>query len=155
MIFRSFFFLAVVYLLTGCAILRVVQPVDIPYESFSSREHNDFGVVFEREGHGRKAERQFERAVRKDPGNAIAWTNYGNALKRRGKTKSSRDAYRRALALMPGYGPAVNNLAMTYLEDPDADPHLALTLIDAHRSLVGTNFISALNETRLKAEKQL
>jgi len=145
----------VVFLWTGCSALQMVRPVHLPYAPYSSKQHNDFGVVYESEGRFGRAERQFKRAIRKDPTHAVAWTNYGNALNRRGAVEAARDAYRHALALVPGYGPAVNNLAMSYLNDPDADPHMAIVIIDAHHALIATNFLSSVNETRREAMEKV
>lgn len=111
---------------------------------YSSAEHNDFGVVYEAEGDWVSAEREFLMAIEVDAGNVTAWTNYGNVLQAQGKTEAARKAYRQALVLAPGHGPAVNNLALTYREKP----RQGLAVLDAHQDLAEAEFVPALEATR-------
>ena len=118
--------------------------VEVPYGPYSAAEHNDFGVVYEAEGDLHRAEIEFRRAVEKDPSHAVAWTNCGNVLSARGRREEARAAYRQALALEPGNGPAVNNLALTYRDQP----RLGLAILDLHQPLVDPAFLHALESTR-------
>ena len=136
---------------SGCAALRAVGPIDLPEGLYTSAQHNDFGVVYESQGDLKRARRQYERAVRRDPANAIAWTNLGNVLDQVDRSDMAQDAYRRALAVSPGYAPAANNLALTYLDSPNPNPTLATKIIQAHIHLAAPEFLEALHETLLRA----
>jgi tetratricopeptide (TPR) repeat protein len=118
--------------------------VEVPYRPYSAAEHNDFGVVYEAEGDLRRAEIEFRRAVEKDPSHAVAWTNFVNVLNAGGRREEARAAYRQALALEPGNGPAANNLALTYRDQP----RLGLAILDLHQPLVDPAFLPTLESTR-------
>jgi tetratricopeptide (TPR) repeat protein len=45
-----------------------------------------------------EAQKAYERAVKEDPGNTAAWTNWGRLLHEQGHTKEAESVYRRALS---------------------------------------------------------
>jgi len=118
------------------------------FDKFSSIEHSDFGVIYETAGDYRAARRQFDYAVKKDAGNYVAWTNLGNIHAHQRKWDHARDAYLRALALHPGYGPAVINLAHTYAETSPTSPQFATAVLDAQMPLLDPEFKQAAQEIR-------
>ena len=142
-------------LLTGCSVLRVDAPPPLTHARYTSETHNDFGVAYENEGELERARRQYRQAVDKDETNHVAWTNLGNVLYRSGRGREAQDAYRRALALAPGYGPAVNNLAMACLEAEPPRPGLALKILEAHLALVEPPYRAAVLETLDEAREAL
>jgi len=134
---------ALILLLPGCSIMQPMKPGHPEFEKFSSAEHSDFGVVYETAGDLRAARRQFEYAVRKDPGNHVAWTNLGNIHAQQGHWDRARDAYLHALALHPGYGPAVINLAHAYLNVSPPAPQIATAVLDAQKPLLTPEYLQA------------
>ena len=136
----------------GCARTRLAREVTPRYEIHSSEKHADFGVVYERSGDLDAAARQYQWAVAKEPENIIAWTNLGNVRSQRGEWDQARAAYQAALALNPGYGPAVNNLACTYLDESPPDPAQAETLVREHRDLVDETYQDVIRDTLNRAK---
>jgi tetratricopeptide (TPR) repeat protein len=63
-----------------------------------------------------EAERLYRRAVSLDPLLAIAWSNLGNVLFRRGDDKGAEELYRRAIAIDPSVAEAHYNLGYVMLK---------------------------------------
>lgn len=134
-------------MLTGCGSFQVRQPPPLTYARHTAEAHNDFGVAYEDAGELERALQQYRKSVEKAPASPTAWTNLGNVLFKSGRGAEARDAYRQALALAPGYGPAVNNLAMAYLEDEPPRPGLALQILESHLALVDQVYLASVEET--------
>jgi tetratricopeptide (TPR) repeat protein len=98
--------------LCGCA----VGPGKIDYSKYTSKELNDFGVVYEQAGNLREAERVYKQALVKDPANCIAASNLANVYCKNGKLDEAAGTYRKALTICPDYVPALNNLANVQIE---------------------------------------
>ena len=145
--------LSLIVVAAGCARFRLAHEVTPRYEVHSSKEHADFGVVYEQSGDLDAAARQYQWAVNKEPENIVAWTNLGNVRAQRGQWDRAREAYRTALALSPDYGPAVNNLACTYLDESPPDPAQAETLLRTHLDLADVAHREAMRETLTRARK--
>lgn len=139
--------------LSGCARTWPMREVTPRYDAHTSEAHADFGVVYERSGDLEAAARQYQWAVQKEPGNVVAWTNLGNVRAQRGRWDEAREAYRAALALDPSYGPAVINLACTYLDDIPPDPAQAETLLRAQFDLVDDAYRDVMRETLDRARE--
>jgi Tfp pilus assembly protein PilF len=139
------------FVLTGCGSFQVASPPPLVYARYPSSAHNDFGVAYETEGDPVRAQRQYRKAVEKDPANYVAWANLGNTHARFQERERARAAYERSLALAPGYGPAVNNLAMCYLDPREPRPDLAITIIEAHLPLVEEPYRAAVEATLAEA----
>jgi Flp pilus assembly protein TadD len=95
--------------LAGCS--RIV----VLHDALTAEEHNDLGVVYEREGKTELAAREYRRALRRDPSLARARVNLGNLAAGLGRWKRAAAEYRRALRVAPDDGDALNNLAMALL----------------------------------------
>lgn len=137
--------------LTGCGVLHVDRPPPLVYARYTPETHNDFGVAYEAEGDLDHARRQYRKAVEKDPANHVAWTNLGNVLSRLDEGARARAAYAQALALAPGYGPAVNNLAMSYLSAREPQPELAISILEAHLPFIDPDYAESVNRTLAEA----
>jgi tetratricopeptide (TPR) repeat protein len=85
-------------------------------DPLSAEEHNDLGVVYEREGRSDLAEREYRRALRSDPALVRARVNLGNLEAGAGRWKQAAEEYRRALRVEPSDPDALNNLAHALLE---------------------------------------
>jgi Tfp pilus assembly protein PilF len=115
----------------GCASLKLLQSPTLPeldYEAYTSEEHCNFGVVYEESGDLERAQRQYSWAIRKDPGNYVAYTNRGNLEYRRGSWETAEASYRKAIALQGDYLPARNNLAVLLIERR-VDPRGAIEIL--------------------------
>lgn len=81
------------------------------HDALTATEHNDLGLVYEREGKLDLAAREYRKAVRLDPRLARARVNLGNVAAAEGRWSAAEKSYRRALRdeELPD---ALNNLAV-------------------------------------------
>ena len=61
------------------------------------------------------ASRKFSEAVKKNPNHYSAWGNLGYSLRKTGDYAAALEAYGKAIALQPGYTPAIEYRAEAYL----------------------------------------
>ena len=111
--------LARAHLLLGEVHLRAGRLTDaeLALERAAGDEQNALALT----GHGRlclrrgqveEAIRWHESALRTDPACHVAWNNLGVARQAKGDVAGARSAFRRALALLPGFLPARENLLL-------------------------------------------
>ena len=107
---RSFLALLLLFLLLagGCSRLPKVIVLSDP---LTAAEHVDLGVAYERKGELDLAQREYERALRKDKKFYRARVNLGNIFLAKKEYGSAREEYLLALELRPGDAEATNNLA--------------------------------------------
>jgi tetratricopeptide (TPR) repeat protein len=103
------------FFLHGC----FFSPPRTDYSKYTTEELNDFGVVYEKAGNLREAERIYRKALAKDPANHIAASNLANIYCQDRKLDKAIVYYRKALVLCPDYVPALNNLANVQIEKKD------------------------------------
>ncbi len=91
--------------IAGCSHIVVL------HDPLTAAEHNDLGLVYERDGKVDLAVREYRKAVRLDPRLARARVNLGNVAAGRGRWGEAEKSYRRALRdeELPD---ALNNLAV-------------------------------------------
>jgi len=99
--------------LGGCAALYSSLYTDDP---LTAEEHNDLGVIYEREGKHDLAVREYKRAIAIDGSLATPLVNLGNVYMKEGEYTEAEKYYRRALDRDPKSIDAANNLAALYLE---------------------------------------
>lgn len=99
--------------LAGCATAGRVPP------PLTAAEHNDLGVAYFRAGDGARAEREFERAVARDPTMVRVLVNLGDARLARGAVREALAAYEAAAGLAPDDAAVANNLAWALLQDSE------------------------------------
>jgi Tfp pilus assembly protein PilF len=92
----------------GCSRLPKVIVLSDP---LTAAEHVDLGVAYERKGELDLAQREYERALRKDKKFYRARVNLGNIFLAKKEYGSAREEYLLALELRPGDAEATNNLA--------------------------------------------
>ena len=85
--------------------------IDWLTQALSPAQHNDLGVLYEREGRLDDAVKQYNVAILKDPRLAKAYVNLGNVRRKQGRRQEALLRYREAIALEPGDFAAVNNFA--------------------------------------------
>ncbi|MCL4244540.1 MAG: tetratricopeptide repeat protein [Candidatus Dadabacteria bacterium] len=99
--------------LGGCAALYGSLYTDDP---LTAEEHNDLGVIYEREGKHDLAIREYKRAIAIDGSLVTPLVNLGNVYMKEGEYTEAEKYYRKALDRDPHSIDAANNLASLYLE---------------------------------------
>jgi Tfp pilus assembly protein PilF len=101
-------FLLVLLLAAGCSRIPKVIVLEDP---LTAAEHVDLGVAYERKGELDLAQREYERALRKDGKFYQARVNLGNIFLAKKEYGKAREEYLLALELRPGDAEATNNLS--------------------------------------------
>jgi len=101
-------FLLVLLLAGGCSRVPKIIVLEDP---LTAAEHVDLGVAYERKGELDLAQREYERALRKDGKLYRARVNLGNVFLAKKEYGNAREEYLRALELRPGDAEATNNLS--------------------------------------------
>jgi len=106
---RSFLpFLLVLLLAGGCSRIPKIIVLEDP---LTAAEHVELGVAYERKGELDLAQREYERALRKDGKFYRARVNLGNIFLSKKEYGKAREEYLLALELRPGDAEATNNLS--------------------------------------------
>ena len=84
-------------------LLRVASP--------DAAAASQLAYTYDMTGEPAKAEPLYESALKADPNNLVALTNFGIHLARRGKLAQAAELWKRALAINPGLVPPALNLA--------------------------------------------
>ncbi len=82
----------------------------IVHDPLSAGEHNDLAVAYEERGEYDLAIDHLNRAIRKDPGNPLFFTNRGNVLLKRGDEEKALEDFEKAIEIDHDYLDAINNL---------------------------------------------
>jgi len=97
----------------GCASLQGSLFMEDP---LTAEEHNNLGVIYEREGKNDLAIREYKKAISSDSSLATPLVNMGNVYLKQGEFTESEKFYKRALELDETNLEAANNLSSLYLE---------------------------------------
>jgi Flp pilus assembly protein TadD len=100
---------AALLLLSGCGRMPQFAVLNDP---LTPEEHVLLGVGYERQGEIGLAEKEYGRALRKDPRCFQAYINLGNLSLSEREYLTARKRYLKALDIRPGDPEATNNLAM-------------------------------------------
>jgi tetratricopeptide (TPR) repeat protein len=92
---------------------EAMRPAQIEWlnQALSAEQHNDLGVLYERQGRLEDAARQYNLAAVKDCRLGKAYVNLGNVRRKQGRTEEALLRYRQAMAVDPDDFAAVNNFA--------------------------------------------
>ena len=101
-------FLLVLLLSGGCSRIPKIIVLEDP---LTAAEHVELGVAYERKGELDLAQREYERALRKDGKFYRARVNLGNVFLAKKEYGKAREEYLLALELRPGDADATNNLS--------------------------------------------
>jgi len=101
-------FLLVLLLAGGCSRIPRIIVLEDP---LTAAEHVELGVAYERKGELDLAQREYERALRKDGKFYRARVNLGNIFLAKKEYGKAREEYLLALELRPGDAVATNNLS--------------------------------------------
>jgi Tfp pilus assembly protein PilF len=85
-------------------------------DPLTAEEHNNLGVIYEREGKNELAIREYKKAISSDSSLVTPLVNLGNVYLKQGEFTESEESYKRALKLDEKNLEAANNLASLYLE---------------------------------------
>ncbi len=97
----------------GCGRVPKIIVLEDP---LTAQEHVALGVAYERKGELDLAQREYERALKKEKDNFQARVNLGNVRLAKKAYGEAREEYLKALAIRPGDPEATNNLAWTAVE---------------------------------------
>jgi len=100
-------------MLPGCASLTASYFMKDP---LSAEEHNNLGVIYEREGKYDLALREYKKAIDKDGALVTTLVNTGNVYFKLGQLTNAEKYYKRALGKDEKNLEAANNLASLYIE---------------------------------------
>jgi Tfp pilus assembly protein PilF len=101
-------FLFALLLAGGCSRIPRIIVLEDP---LTAAEHVELGVAYERKGEVDLAQREYERALRKDGKSHRARVNLGNVFLAKKEYGQAREEYLLALELRPGGADATNNLS--------------------------------------------
>lgn len=106
-------FLLVLLVVGGCSRVPKIIVLEDP---LTPAEHVDLGVAYERKGELDLAQREYERALRKDGKLFRARVNLGNVFLAKKEYGKAREEYLEALELRPGDAEATNNLSWAAID---------------------------------------
>jgi len=98
---------------SGCASVYGSYFAEDP---LTAEEHNNLGVIYEREGKYDLAVREYKRAASADRDLVVPLINLGNVYQKKGDTKEAEKYYKKALRKDEHNMEAANNLANLYIE---------------------------------------
>lgn len=130
-IIRSIFIITAV-LLTGCAALTGSLFMEDP---LSAEEHNNLGVIYEREEKYELALREYSKAIEGDPSLVTPLVNTANVYYKLGEYTNAEKYYKRALSIDDKNLEAANNLASLNIETKEGYEEALVYMMSATESL--------------------
>jgi len=119
---KFLFFVLLNLLLSTCSMPKIIIYED-PLTAF---EHNNLGVVYLKQGKYELAEREFKKAIKKNPKWPIPYFNMGNLFYTLKEYDKAESYYRKAIEISPDNTDAINNLAYLLYEQKRLDEALKL-----------------------------
>jgi Tfp pilus assembly protein PilF len=123
---KSIFLLAV-FILVGCAMPKIPQIIVID-DPLTAEQHNDLGVAYEEKGDFALAEKEYEKAIKKNREWVIPYLNLGHLYFRQEKLDAAERVLREGLRAKGDHPDLLNNLAWVLMEKGQLEQ--AKTLID-------------------------
>jgi tetratricopeptide (TPR) repeat protein len=100
-------------ILSGCASIYGSYFME---DSLSAEEHNNLGVIYEREGKYDLAIREYKKAISGDGELIVPLVNIGNVYVKQGEYDEAEKYYKKALGKDKNNIEAANNLASLYIK---------------------------------------
>lgn len=116
---------------SGCAAIYGSYFADDP---LTAEEHNNLGVIYEREGKYDLALREYKRAISLDGQLIVPLVNIGNVCVKQGEYDEAEKYYKKALGKDKHNTEAANNLASVYIETEEKYDEGIETLLAATES---------------------
>ena len=110
-LFAALLFLCLIS--SGCASLYASYFAEDP---LTAEEHNNLGVIYEREGKYDLAIREYKKAASADGELVVPLVNLGNVYQKKGDIEEAEKYYKKALKKDAHNIEAANNLASLYIE---------------------------------------
>jgi Flp pilus assembly protein TadD len=106
--------LAVIALITiqACAMPKIIV-IDDP---LTAQQHNDLGVAYEEKGDFALAEKEYEKAIKKNQDWVIPYLNLGHLYYRQNRLDQAERALREGLRVKGDHPDLLNNLAWVLME---------------------------------------
>jgi Tfp pilus assembly protein PilF len=111
---KSIFLLAV-FILVGCAMPKIPQIIVID-DPLTAEQHNDLGVAYEEKGDFALAEKEYEKAIKKNREWVIPYLNLGHLYFRQEKLDAAERVLREGLRAKGDHPDLLNNLAWVLME---------------------------------------
>jgi len=110
------FYPLVIFILIFCGSCASLQGSLFMKDPLTAEEHNNLGVIYEREGKNDLAIREYKSAISSDNTLATPIVNLGNVYFKEGEYTKAEKYYKRALSNDETNLEAANNLASLYIE---------------------------------------
>ncbi|HQL91089.1 MAG TPA: tetratricopeptide repeat protein [Syntrophales bacterium] len=104
--------LLVVLILAGCAVPKIV----ILDDPLTAQQHNDLGVAYEEKGDFGLAEKEYEKALKKNREWVIPYLNLGHLYYRQDQLDRAENILREGLRAKGDHPDLLNNLAWVLME---------------------------------------
>jgi Tfp pilus assembly protein PilF len=102
-------------LLAACAMPKIPQIIVID-DPLTAEQHNDLGVAYEEKGDFALAEKEYEKAIKRNREWVIPYLNLGHIYYRQGKLDRAERALREGLRVKGDHPDLLNNLAWVLME---------------------------------------
>jgi Tfp pilus assembly protein PilF len=119
--------LILIFLIAACAMPKIPQIIVID-DPLTAEQHNDLGVAYEEKGDFALAEKEYEKAIKKNREWVIPYLNLGHLYYRQDKLDQAERALREGLRVKGDHPDLLNNLAWVLMEKGQLKE--AKTLID-------------------------
>ena len=111
-LFKQFSLAMIILIVAGCAMPKIVV-IDDP---LTAQQHNDLGVAYEEKGDYPLAEKEYEKAIKKNREWVIPYLNLGHLYYRQDKLDQAERALRDGLRVKGDHPELLNNLAWVLME---------------------------------------
>lgn len=112
---KIIYFILIQMLFFSCSSLPLLTIVDIK-DTLTAEEHNDLGVLYEKQNKHDLAEKEYLKAIKKKNNWAMPYFNLGNLYFKKSLYKKSESNYKTALKFNKNYSDCMNNLAYLLYE---------------------------------------
>jgi Tfp pilus assembly protein PilF len=112
---KNIIILMFILVLAGCSMPKIPQIIVID-DPLTAEQHNDLGVAYEEKGDFALAEKEYEKAIKKNREWVIPYLNLGHLYYRQDKLDRAERALREALRVKGDHPDLLNNLAWVLME---------------------------------------
>ena len=112
-------------MIQACAMPKIPQIIVID-DPLTAEQHNDLGVAYEEKGDFALAEKEYEKAIKKNREWVIPYLNLGHLYYRQDKLDQAERALREGLRVKGDHPDLLNNLAWVLMEKGQYEQATAL-----------------------------